>query len=160
MALFDPALGLLAYRLSHLDDDLPEIRPGHTEYKLAHQFIDMSLANYDDEDLRLNSIKAIIQSLLPNVTYKTTMNGLHPGIIWGAANGFPGGLAELTNEVGLGGDASIQARLSYTRIVIEDKAEVLACWGEHSGPSLICTPADDPYTKTVKLPRGPHWHHG
>ncbi|RPD68884.1 hypothetical protein L226DRAFT_617239 [Lentinus tigrinus ALCF2SS1-7] len=51
VAIFDPALGLLAYRLSHLDDDdddLPEIRPDHDECKSAHKFVSRALDCYDE----------------------------------------------------------------------------------------------------------------
>ncbi|RPD64661.1 hypothetical protein L226DRAFT_565364 [Lentinus tigrinus ALCF2SS1-7] len=117
VALFNPVLGLLAYRLSHLDDNLPEIRPDHHESKLVHEFISRSLNCYDGEDQRQIAVQSFVPWLDPdNVEWKRRINNITPDWVFGAATGFPYGIEEDQNEVGLGGDASTQARLSYTKI--------------------------------------------
>ncbi|RPD68891.1 hypothetical protein L226DRAFT_548375 [Lentinus tigrinus ALCF2SS1-7] len=119
VAIFDPALGLLAYRLSHLDDDdLPEIRPDHEECKWAHNAEDQRIA-----------IKEFLESLDTDIKYRHSkspdfyVSGCL-GAAYGAMTGFPYGVMELKKEAGLGGDASLQAQLSYAKIVSEDTEKV------------------------------------
>ncbi|KAI0808283.1 hypothetical protein C8Q74DRAFT_1363684 [Fomes fomentarius] len=123
-ALFSPVLGLLHYHLAHLDDDLPEIRIDHHELQRAHAFISASLESYDNEDARGEAVKALKASLHPNVQWKPTRNGITPDVVFGSPASLPCGILQLKNEVGLDGDASLQARVSYVKCVTEDKEEI------------------------------------
>ncbi len=127
-ALFRPALGLLHYHLTHLDDDLLEIRPDYHQIEQAHTFISASLESYASEAARGEAVKALIASLHPNVRWKPTRGGISPGVVFGSPAGLPCGIMVLKNEVGLDGDASTQARVSYVRCVMEEKEEVRTRW--------------------------------
>ncbi|KAA1475592.1 hypothetical protein DENSPDRAFT_932458 [Dentipellis sp. KUC8613] len=125
VALFNPVLGLLAHRLSQLESDIPEIRPDHHERKRAHEFIAASLRSYLTDDERELVVQPFIDSLDPQVAveWKKQVNNTKPDAMLGSANGFPYAIVELKNELGLHGDASTQARLSYAKIVMEDTDE-------------------------------------
>ncbi|KAI0730658.1 hypothetical protein C8Q76DRAFT_715689 [Earliella scabrosa] len=137
VALYDPILGLLAFRLSHLDDDLPEIRPNRDELKWAHEFICRSLACYGKEEERRVAIQSSIESLDPNVGWKPTMGGITPDAVFGGKTGVPLGIKELKNEFGLGGDASTHARLAYTKIVTGSNNEIKMWRRKTNCPSVM-----------------------
>ncbi len=124
VALFNPILGLLAHRLSHVDKDDPAIRPDHHESKWAHEFIHASLECYDSETTRIIAIRRFIESLHPEVHWKEPINKVEPDVLLGALTHFPSGVGEIKNEAGLRGDASMQACLSYAKIVTENRAAV------------------------------------
>ncbi|RPD60378.1 hypothetical protein L226DRAFT_525636 [Lentinus tigrinus ALCF2SS1-7] len=137
VALFDSTLGLLAFRLSHLDENLPELRPDHDECKLAHEFVHQLLDTYDSEDLRLRAIEPFVKMLGPDVGYKKTINGIYLDVVYGAATDLPYGMVELKNEFGLRVDGSIQARLSYTKIVLQDKQETKRILKASNCPAVV-----------------------
>ncbi|KAI0808275.1 hypothetical protein C8Q74DRAFT_1363676 [Fomes fomentarius] len=124
-ALFSPVLGLLHYHLTHLDDDLPEIRPDYRELERTHAFISDSLESFKNEEARFEAetIFAFIERLHPDVEWEPTQNGTFD-VVYGSPTGLPCGILRLKNEVGLDGDASIQARVSYVKCVTEDKEEI------------------------------------
>lgn len=117
--------GLLHYHLTHLDDDLPEIRPDYLELKRTHAFISDSLESFKKEEARSDAadLFAFIERLHPDVEWEPTQNGT-PDAVYGSLTGLPCGILRLKNEVGLDGDASTQARVSYVMHVSEDKQEV------------------------------------
>ncbi|RPD68890.1 hypothetical protein L226DRAFT_617244 [Lentinus tigrinus ALCF2SS1-7] len=123
-ALFDPILGLLAYRLSHLDDDRdpPEPRRGYwcESYRFALGAVDCY--DKDAEDFREVALKPFVQWLAPDLEERSTWSPCGD-VTLGADKGVPYGVIEVRNEVGFGGDASLKAQLSYTRMVTEDKEE-------------------------------------
>ncbi|RDX51830.1 hypothetical protein OH76DRAFT_1346295, partial [Lentinus brumalis] len=124
VALFNPILGLLAHRLSHVDKDDPAIRPDHHESKWAHEFIHASLECYDSETTRIIAIRRFIESLHPEVHWKEPINKVEPDVLLGALTHFPSGVGGIKNEAGLRGDASMQACLWYAKIVTENKAAI------------------------------------
>lgn len=128
VALFDPTLGLLAYYLSHLDDDIPEIEPNHLQIGAVHMFMEQALRSYENENKRLTAIeKSLQQAIGIDMTWKQSICGIIPDAVFGGT--LPYGVMEVKNEAGLEGDASLQAGLSYARIVMngQDKVWILIC---------------------------------
>ncbi len=59
--------GLLHYHLTHLDDDLPEIRPDYRELKQTHAFISDLLEIFKKEEARSDAadLFAFIEGFIP-----------------------------------------------------------------------------------------------
>lgn len=119
-ALFHSALAKLDYHLSHLDEDLNELEFDAEFLYNVHLFIDRSLAIYDSEDDRSRELRTLINSLAgpggePQIE---SFEGAKPDIMW--YRPFLSMILEVTNEYGSGGDALLQAALSYAKVVGND----------------------------------------
>ncbi|PCH37309.1 hypothetical protein WOLCODRAFT_167418 [Wolfiporia cocos MD-104 SS10] len=85
VALFDPTLGLLAYYLSHLDDDIPEIEPNHLQIGAVHMFMEQALCSYENEGKRLTAIeKSLQQAIGIDMSWKQSICGIIPDAVFGA----------------------------------------------------------------------------
>ncbi|TBU21455.1 hypothetical protein BD311DRAFT_678300, partial [Dichomitus squalens] len=116
-ALFHSALAKLDYHLSHLDEKWDELTIDADFLYDVHRFIDKSLAIYDSEDIRLQELKDIIDSLAgpggePHVIL---FEGAKPDIMW--YHPCLSMIQENINEFGIGGDAFVEAVVSYARVV-------------------------------------------
>ncbi|TBU41190.1 hypothetical protein BD309DRAFT_868775, partial [Dichomitus squalens] len=115
--LFHSALAKLDYHLSHLDEKWDELTIDADFLYDVHRFIDKSLAIYDSEDIRLQELKDIIDSLAgpggePQVIL---FEGAKPDIMW--YHPCLSMIQENNNEFGIGGDAFVEAVVSYARVV-------------------------------------------
>ncbi|KAI1790036.1 hypothetical protein LXA43DRAFT_947637 [Ganoderma leucocontextum] len=116
--LFNPHLGLLDHHLHHLDDEFPEIDPPPDLFRLVHTFMTIVAESYPAEDDRRIAIQCPLSDIF------ATPLGWDPSVsqfkiitdVVSDCN-TPCLVVQIKNEVGLGGDASLQLGLSYVHIV-------------------------------------------
>ncbi|EPQ53409.1 hypothetical protein GLOTRDRAFT_130748 [Gloeophyllum trabeum ATCC 11539] len=133
VALFNSVLGWLAYQLSRLED-ISEIHPA--SFRAAHEVVTLSLGSYPSQDIRVDSLSRPLQMCLGMpFTWKLKMAGIEPNVVVGGSEPF--GLMEVKNEVGLNGDASLQAGLVYARIVTETTGKMLLRRKQSNCPTIL-----------------------
>ncbi|KZT65274.1 hypothetical protein DAEQUDRAFT_814425 [Daedalea quercina L-15889] len=161
VALFHPTLGLLAYHLRHIDRDIPMVEPSDYDYRTTHLFMVQALRSYETEELRVSAIRDSLKALLGRkLTWDERHSGIHPDAVFGGSPPF--GILEVKNEVGLGGDASLQAGLRYARIVTNDTDKLVRRRLRRSNyPAILISSmgdlleieiavyTDGPYTETI-----------
>ena len=116
-SLFNQALGLFDYHLSHLDAEPPLFHPDQSIFEFAHVFMNISADIYPTEARRVDAIKHILNRIfaLP-LDWEVLQSrfGIKPDAINIGDNPFF--VVEVKNEAGIEGDASLQAALSYAHI--------------------------------------------
>ena len=119
-ALFNPALAKFDYHLRHLDEEADELDVDAYLLRDVHLFIEKSSAIYDSEDARCAALRSLVGRLTgPGVVRHDTI--LKEGaldVLWDTAH--PTVVEVIKNELGIGGDASLQAALSYCKIIRSD----------------------------------------
>jgi len=110
-------LGLFDYCLHHLDDESSTVNPPSDLIQLVHQFIVTSVISYPNEVMQTAAIKgALTQIVSVPLNWEVLQGwfGIQPDAI--DSGDTPFFVVEVKNELGLGGDASLQAALSYVHI--------------------------------------------
>ena len=116
-ALFHPALAKFDYHLRHLDQELDELKVDSDFLCDVHLFIQRILNIYDSEDARSKELNVLINKLVGpgGERQVTSFEGAKPDIMW--LDPYLTTIAEEKNEFGIGGDAFLQAALSYAKVV-------------------------------------------
>ena len=119
-ALFNPALAKFDCHLRHLDEDIVELDVDANLLRDVHLFIEKSLAIYDSEDARCAELASLIDKLTgPGaVRHDTISKGDTLDVLWDTT--CPTMIEVIKNEFGIGGDAFLQAALSYCKILRSD----------------------------------------
>ena len=117
VSLFNRALGLFDYHLSHLDDESSTVNLPPSLIQQAHIFMVVAANSYSNESMRTVAIKDILNSIFGmQLNWDVSLNqfGIKPDAI--SFGDKPFFVVEVKNEAGLEGDASLQAALSYAHI--------------------------------------------
>ncbi|TBU27934.1 hypothetical protein BD311DRAFT_807273 [Dichomitus squalens] len=136
-SLFNHALGRFDYHLRHLDDDIPEIDPPPALIRLVHSLMAAGAHSYPVEDARVEAIKTSLSEIFAKELHwepSKTLYGVAPDAI--SVDDPPFVVVEVKNEVGLKGDASLQAGLSYTHIATAPQFKALRRRSNY--PAILC----------------------
>ena len=119
-ALFNAALAKFDYHLRHLDEDVDELDVDAYFLRDAHLFIEKSLAIYDSEDARCTELASLIDKLTgPGAVRHDAISKEDAlDVLWDTT--CPTMIEMIKNEFGIGGDAFLQAALSYCKILRSD----------------------------------------
>ncbi|EJF58043.1 hypothetical protein DICSQDRAFT_139665 [Dichomitus squalens LYAD-421 SS1] len=134
-SLFNHALGRFDYHLRHLDDDIPEIDPPPALIRLVHSLMAAGARSYPDA--RVEAIKTSLSEIFAKELHwepSKTLYGVAPDAI--SVDNPPFVVVEVKNEVGLKGDASLQAGLSYTHIATAPQFKALRRRSNY--PAILC----------------------
>ena len=117
VSLFNRALGLFDYHLSHLDDESSTVDLPPSLIQQAHIFMVVAANSYSNDSMRTVAIKDNLNSIFGmQLNWDVLLNqfGIKPDAI--SFGDKPFFVVEVKNEAGLEGDASLQAALSYAHI--------------------------------------------
>ncbi|PCH44878.1 hypothetical protein WOLCODRAFT_139303 [Wolfiporia cocos MD-104 SS10] len=116
-ALHNATLARLDSHLLNIDEDLDDLIPDTTLIGQVHLFMVASLATYDGENSRQIAIRSHLHAIMrARAEWWPTLPRCKPGAVW-RNDSFPSVVLELKNEFGLEGEATLQAALSYSKIV-------------------------------------------
>ena len=110
-------MGLFDYRLSHLDDESSTLDLPPSLIELAQMFMFIAANSYPDTSTRIAAINGILSRIFAvplDWEVPQSRFGIKPGAINFGDTPFL--VVEVKNEVGLEGDAYLQAALSYAHI--------------------------------------------
>ncbi|EJF57295.1 hypothetical protein DICSQDRAFT_174058 [Dichomitus squalens LYAD-421 SS1] len=135
--LFNHALGLVDYRLRHLDDDISEPAPPPILMRMVHQLMTTAARSCSSEDDRVGAMKTLLGKIFSKALHWKPPQGTY-GIVPHAINADdpPFVVVEVKNEAGLEGDASLQAGLSYAHIVTAPQFKALRRQSNY--PAILC----------------------
>lgn len=119
-ALFHPALGMLKHHLMHLDQIED---PSAAHYKLAYKFITICNDGFKKEDRRQARLRGIIEGLIgEDAEWQKNFEGgtAVPDAVWGWRQVI-WAIMELKNVDGMGGNATLQAVLDYSKLISQSQ---------------------------------------
>ncbi|TFY76761.1 hypothetical protein EWM64_g7249 [Hericium alpestre] len=118
IALFNHALARLKHSLDHLDQ-LED--PSYLTLEQCHELIVEASVLYDSEDSRKKALRPILNRLLGDGgRWEATLEGRAriPDAIWGDIAQL---IFEMKNEDGLGGNATLQGTIVFTKVLAQEK---------------------------------------
>lgn len=127
VSLFNVHLGLFDYRLRHLDDDssMADLPLHPLLIQLTHIFMDTSADSYSSESTRTAAIRPVLDWIFPTpLIWEISQSrfGIKPDAVNSVDTPFV--VVQVKNEVGIEGDASLQAAMSYAHIATTPLDEV------------------------------------